>query len=239
MARGQVELECKECGATFVKTITCYSRKEADEWESRAPGLYPLCPSCWGKDQRKKETQQPLQLNVALLPFERKILLYFSGNTKPQKEEIKVLRYHWDPLPPIGLLGWLSNSSHSHYTWLKRIDVDELDGELKKASETGALIKNDISPIDIASMHDLMAHEKEKEEKIEAEISKLDKPVSPDDYPTGRWNGRFYGGAKYGYSVYVDGEQQKISIEQANKWQQYMDDRNKYQEKVKIIKNKY
>lgn len=61
-----------------------------------------------------------------------------------------------------------------------------------------------------------------KRERIAAaEASGITEPVKPDCYPAGRWNGKVYGTAAYGYRIYVDNAEVQISNDDADALKRY------------------
>ena len=49
MAKARVTVTCPDCGEKFEWSVTCYNRREADEWEARHEGEERLCTECWKK----------------------------------------------------------------------------------------------------------------------------------------------------------------------------------------------
>ena len=68
---------------------------------------------------------------------------------------------------------------------------------------------------------------------------KIEKPVKPDCYPDGKWNGRVYGSEKYGFKIYVDGEETKISSEDKVKLEKYSSEYTSYKTQIKELKQKF
>lgn len=53
--------------------------------------------------------------------------------------------------------------------------------------------------------------------------SGITEPVKPVCYPAGRWNGKVYGTAAYGYRIYVDNAEVQISGDDADALKKYAD----------------
>lgn len=51
--------------------------------------------------------------------------------------------------------------------------------------------------------------------------SGITEPVKPVCYPAGRWNGKVYGTAAYGYRIYVDNAEIRISNDDADALKNY------------------
>ena len=49
MAKARVTVTCPECGTEYTWSVTCYNRREADDWEARHEGEERLCTECWKK----------------------------------------------------------------------------------------------------------------------------------------------------------------------------------------------
>lgn len=49
MAKARVAVTCPECGTEYTWSVTCYNRREADDWEARHEGEERLCTECWKK----------------------------------------------------------------------------------------------------------------------------------------------------------------------------------------------
>ncbi|MEG2429997.1 MAG: hypothetical protein RSA99_06385, partial [Oscillospiraceae bacterium] len=88
MAKATATCTCQECGATFEKSTTKNNRTDAISWEEWAITTYTQCPSCWGKEQRAIEKETPLTLTVDCDPYSQTVILHFSGNTMPVKDDI-------------------------------------------------------------------------------------------------------------------------------------------------------
>ena len=57
-------------------------------------------------------------------------------------------------------------------------------------------------------------------------------PEKPAVLGSGRWNGKIYGNEKYGYRIYVDGNEKKISAAQKDEIEKYSSDKAKAEKKA-------
>lgn len=174
------------------------------------------CPSCWGKEKAEEEAKKPIAISVATNGVDTDtagnllVEVILSGGTKPRKDEIKALGYAWTEVRG-GMLDWFAD--RAQMAWTKQIPLD-FDGkfiEIVKA-DAQALgvekIDHRIGPLDIAAAKKTIAR---RQEALAA------KPARPDchpraQHPTGRWNGEYYGQAKYkNLRYYIDGEEYKLT----------------------------
>lgn len=192
-----------------------------------------LCPECYKAKKRKEEEQVPLGLKIQISPFgtETPVNLAFTGNSYPVKDEIKKLGYYFSDLEA-GLFGF----AKSEKLWNKDISIDDMDVEIAKVKEVfpEIKIKEAYSQADIITLRKTISEKKEKEDKINAEISAIVKPVKPESYPTGYWNKKFY---QKDTVIYVDNKPQKNTKEEAEEIKKYLADIKEYNEKVNTIKN--
>ena len=192
-----------------------------------------LCPECFKAKKRKEEEQIPLGLKIQILPFstETPINLAFTGNSYPVKDEIKKLGYYFSDLEA-GLFGFAKPEK----LWNKDISIDDMDLEIAKVKEVfpKIIIKEAYSQADIITLRKTISERKEKEDKINAEISAIVKPTKPGCYPSGYWNKKFY---QKDTVIYVDNKPQKITQEEAEEIKKYLVDIKEYNEKVNTIKN--
>lgn len=215
MAIASVKCECRICGKEFVKTKSCYNRKEADSFESWAYANCTLCPTCYGREKHKSE---PLKLRIMLddKAIKGAFYLIFSGNTTPYKEQIKELGYKWGIIPDE--LRWGDN--YNQKVWYKRVDsVDGVNQEDDAAEAALPDIKIE-NYVDNITMDRWMANIK-KHEADNIDATPTPKPKRPDCIPHGYWNGKIYGNDKYGYRIYVDNEEIRLSDDDAKAVQAY------------------
>lgn len=232
MAKATAICTCKVCGKKFEKTATKHNRKEADEWEAWAEWSITLCPECWKKEQRKKENAQPLRLVISIDPetVDAPVLLCWGDGTLQRKDEIKALGYKWGPEPTNGFSGLL-DFQEPPKCWFKRISIDQLDGEIKKAKDLCEVkIQKEYTSIDLAMLADNKKKKeaaKEAEEKALAELGPA--PKRPEWLGEARWNGKIYGTKKCGYRIYQNNEEIKITESQAKELEDYQKESEKWQ----------
>ena len=237
MAKATAKCKCIECGAEFQKTTTKNNRGEADLWEEWAEKNYTQCPQCWGREQRKKETETPLALNIEIDPYSlnNPILLWFSGNTIAAKDDIKNIgSYYWSDRPMSGTFGIFN--LNNKMCWNKLITVDNMDLEIKKAKEIGAEINNNIKETDLI-VYAKVKQEKDQEEAAKAEKMKdIKKPECPEILKGNKWNQKIYG-KKGSYCFYGNNEKISITDKQKEDIEHYLKEKEVYQKAVFKIEN--
>ena len=199
-----------------------------------------LCKECYKKQMQEKEEAEGLIFNATVLPYidddDGSILLnvWFSGNTKPYKDDIKSL----------GGYRWSERESADDFfsvnkppmCWSKIIKLDDLKEEITKATSIGA--DNVISDSGLFAMvHYQIALEKQKEWREKKDkIAKIEKPSCPPVIKGHKWNQKIYG--KSGnYSIYPDGEKVSITDEEAEEIKAYLTAKEEYKKKVEEVKN--
>ena len=199
-----------------------------------------LCKECYKKQMQQKEEAEGLIFNATVLPYidddDGNILLnvWFSGNTKPYKDDIKSL----------GGYRWSERESADDFfsvnkppmCWSKIIKLDDINEEVTKATSIGA--DNVISDSGLFAMvHYQIALEKQKEWREKKDkIAKIEKPSCPPVIKGHKWNQKIYG--KSGnYSIYPDGEKVSITDEEAEEIKLYLVAKAEYKKKVEEVKN--
>nr|DAY81919.1 MAG TPA: hypothetical protein [Caudoviricetes sp.] len=81
----------------------------------------------------------------------------------------------------------------------------------------GAVIDDSIVDTEYLAKQAAAKHER----VAAAEASGITEPVKPVCYPAGRWNGKVYGTAAYGYRIYVDNAEVQISGDDADALKNY------------------
>jgi hypothetical protein len=159
------------------------------------------CKACWAAAKRAEQEATPLTVTVDMIPYELKVMLSFSGNTMPVKDDIKALGYKWGEKAPAGALGIFGKPEKA---WHKIINPEDIETELPKLAGLNPQIKNNISPIDMAMWQQKLASQAEQQERVDAVKASMPKPVRPEKLTAGaRWNGKIYG--KSGYkNIYLD-----------------------------------
>lgn len=200
-----------------------------------------VCRKCQAKEMREKREKEaetkPFQFNALILPdldFDTKeiqVFVWFSGNAKPHKDEIKSLGgYHWGATPY--RFGWLQNPYELY--WGKTIDYRNLEEERKKAVSIGVqrcVLQKEESQMNLKTAQ----NEKKRLELEKNKFGNLVQPALPE-FLKGRWNQKVYGRSG-NYSVYLDNEKLDITDEQKEEIEQYLKDKEEYKRKVEEIKN--
>lgn len=196
-----------------------------------------LCKECYKKKLQEEAEKEGFNFNASVLPYinneDGSILLsvWFSGNTKPYKEEIKSLGgYKWSE----------RESSSDWYTisvpmcWNKTIKLDELKNEIVKAASIGAnsIISEETL---FETIHYQIALEQQKKWNENKDmIDSIEKPVIPEIIKGYTWNQKIYG--KSGkYTIYPNGNKVSITDEQKNEIENYLKLKKEYKNKIDSI----
>ena len=189
---------------------------------------------------QEKEEAEGLIFNATVLPYidddDGNILLnvWFSGNTKPYKDDIKSLgEYRWSERESADDFFSVNKPP---MCWNKIIKLDDLKDEITKATSIGA--DNVVSDSGLFAMvHYQIALEKQKEWREKKDkIAEIEKPSCPSVLKGHKWNQKIYG--KSGnYSIYPDGEKVSITDEEAEEIKLYLvakAEYKKYQVKINL-----
>lgn len=197
-----------------------------------------LCRECYKKKMEEATKAEGLVFNASILPrvasSDGSYLLnvWFSGDTKPLKDDIKAMGYKWSELETTTESMLSVNSS---LFWNKVVKADGIKAEVEAAQKLGATIRVSQkfwSEIDCQIAARLQKEWKEKHKKME----ELRKPEPPTIIKGCKWNGTIYG--KSGnYSIYPNGEKTGISDEEAAELKRYLKEKEAYLKKVKEIEN--
>jgi hypothetical protein len=214
------------------------------------------CPACWGKKKREKEAQMPIAMTIQFNGMDTdekgnpvaEVIL--TGGTALRKEEIKNMGYCWQEVRG-GIVDFLSYT-RAPMAWVRHVPISDLledgkDDTLLKiendAAVLGAEIDAKLSPLDIEMAKKKLIERAAKD----AAIANLTKPVRPEgifpEIGSGKWswNGKVYGKAKYGYRIYIchgesrDGDEMKLTSEQAEKLLAYIAAKEAYTAAIKKI----
>lgn len=198
-----------------------------------------LCKECYKKKIEQQNESEGLVFNAVVLPHinqeDGNILLnvWFSGNTKPYKEQIKSLGgYRWGERESLEDMFSMSDS----LCWNKTINIEDYQNESEKAISIGAKIA-DIKDNLYTTLSYRMAAEAQKKWKVKRDkVSEIVKPDTPEVIKGHKWNRKIYGKSG-GYSIYPDGEKVSITDDQAKEIRDYLDAMEEYNKKVEAIKN--
>lgn len=188
-----------------------------------------MCSECYKEAKRAEEEAKPLTLNVKCDPYNQTIVLVWSGNTMPVKDQIKELGYQWGAPPSAGWLGILATTRES-FAWHKFVALEELDAALKAAGALEPKLINDISDIDIAAYREIAAKRADKQAKIDA----IAKPVCPKVLKGHKWNGTIYGRSG-NYTIYPDGVKTSITDAEAKEITTYVSAKEAYKKAIAEI----
>lgn len=221
-------------------------RESYIEWAEQG-----LCPSCWGKQKREEESQKPITMTLALDAMETSVdgdpilEVSLAGGTINKKDEIKAMGYHWDEIRAAqGLLGTIFGSSSPQKAWIKKVPVTSdtvktiIKGFFEEGKKIGASIQGFDDPMTFAMIAERQKERKEKADKI-AEIEKPQRPTCHPraKFPNDKWNGKYYGSEKYGYSYYINDVKYILTEDEYKECMVYREAFEKYNKKVENIKN--
>lgn len=235
MAIARAVCTCSTCGRKFEKTATKQNRRDADSWEAWASDHYDECPACYGKRMREAEAAKPVTAEIKLDLWERKIMCIIHGNTRPLAEKLKSMGYRWDENPAAGLIGFFSGHHKKCLCWLKYGEPEQIQAISDELKEIGVDTAIAFTDLDLMVFRERVQQHRQREADKQAQIDQLAKPVKPDCYPAGKWNGRFYGSPKYGYAVYIDGQKTPVTASQMQEIEKYIEARDAYRAEVERI----
>lgn len=229
MAKATATCTCATCGAEFTMTKICCNRRDADSWEAWATANIDECDVCYAARMRAAEAAQPLTLHVTADRYaeDPQVVLFWSGDTTAHKDEIKALGYRWEIADCYVTYGYSVRPGERR--WLKTVSQEDAYAEIQRAQAAGAEI--DGSVLNVEYLAGLAAA---KQDRIDAAAaSGITEPDKPACYPAGRWNGKVYGTAAYGYRIYVDNSEVRISDEDATELRAYAEARREWEHATK------
>lgn len=198
-----------------------------------------LCSECYKKMKDEEDRKKGFLFKASVNPVinrntgDIEITVWFEGDTKPHKDEIKSIGgYVWGE-KALPVIPWKAEP----FCWSKIISFDRLEEEAAKARAIGAnvILPEKGSP---AVANYAIAKEEQriwlKKQKMKKELKNQIVPHVPDIIKGKRWNRKIYG-KKGHWSIYLDGEQVKIDDEQAAELEEYLDKYSEYLEKVKEL----
>ena len=201
-----------------------------------------LCRECRKKKMEEKEKNMPLSFNVMVLPYVNNyngnILLdaWFDGDAEPYKDTLKSLGYTCGRKASAAA----DFSGRPSVCYNKRINLDELSQEIKKAKAIGAKILTSETEMYTTPYYKRALTNKkawdERQSKISHKIEQLEKPIVPESVRERKWNQKVYGRQGH-YSIYPDGEKVEISDEEATALEEYLKKKEEYCRKVRDIKH--
>jgi len=216
MAKATATCTCATCGATFTRTNICRNRREADGWEAWAAANFDECDACYTARKASEreaaaaaEAELPMTLHMTGYPYKDNtpVVLFFGGDTMPRKDDIKALGYRWSFADDYITYGY--SVQRGEQKWIKVVPQEDAYDEIERARALGAVIDDSIVDTEYLA------------KQAAAKASGITEPVRPDCYPAGRWNGKVYGTAAYGYRIYVDNAEVRISNDDADALKNY------------------
>lgn len=234
MAKYTIQMSCGH-----EETIDLFGKDSERKRKIEYYKVNGLCKECYKKKMEEQSRSEGLVFNATVLPYVNEkdgsilVNVWFSGNTKPYKDEIKSL----------GGYRWGERESASDFLsfktpplcWKKTIKLEELKDETVKAVSIGA--DNVVSERGLLAMANYqIALESQKEWKQNNEkIAAIEKPVAPPVLKGHKWNQKIYGRAG-NYTIYPDGEKVSITDEEAEEIREYIKAKEEYQKKINMIK---
>ena len=199
-----------------------------------------LCAECYKEQKEEESRAEGLVFNASMLPEvddksgSMLMAVWFSGDTKSHKEEIKSL----------GGYRWGERKSAKDYffgadgllCWKKVIKMENLEEEICKATSIGATDVRVDNGLESAKCR-LIAECAQKDwKKRNDKLAALTKPTTPAIIKGHQWNRKTYG-RPGNYSIYLDGEKVTITDEQAKALSEYAYAFDEYFDKVQKIKS--
>lgn len=221
-------------------TVELFGKERERDRKIEYLKIHGLCKECYRKKKEEETKKEGLIFNATVLPYinekDGSILLsvWFSGDTKPHKDEIKSLgNYSWSERESAD--DWYSFQLPT-LCWNKIIKLDSLEEEIIKATSIGA--KSMVADSGLfAEVHYRIALERQKEWREKKEkIDLIKKPAVPEVLKGCTWNQKIYGKAG-NYSIYPNGDKKLITDEQAEEIKNYLTLKEEYRKKVNEIKN--
>ena len=198
-----------------------------------------LCKECYKKKMEEEAKKEGFIFNATVLPYidqeDGSIMLsvWFSGNTKPYKDDIKSLgNYRWSVRESAN--DWYSLSTTM--CWNKIIKLNDLQEEITKAVSIGA--DSTVSDKGLFAMahYQIALDQQKKWMEKKDEINAIEKPIVPEVLKGRKWNQKIYG--KSGnYSIYPNGEKTFITDEQAEEIKNYLELKEEYRKKIESVSN--
>lgn len=198
-----------------------------------------LCCECYKKKMRETAKAEGLVFNASILPrvssSDGSYLLnvWFSGDTKPLKDDIKAMGYKWGELETTTESMLSVNSS---LFWNKVVKADSVKVEVEAAKELGVTTFRVSQKFWNTIDCQIAAKAKKEWEEKHEKMNELQKPEPPTIIKGCKWNGTIYGKAG-NYSIYPNGNKTSITDDEADELKAYLRKKEEYLQKVKEIEN--
>lgn len=199
-----------------------------------------LCRECYKKKMEEAAKAEGLVFNASILPrvssSDGSFLLnvWYSGDTKPLKDDIKAMGYKWGELETT--TESMLSADRPSFFWNKVVKADDVQAEVEAAKELGVTTfrvnQKFWNKVDCQIAIRTQQEWKEKHEKM----VELQKPEPPVKIKGCKWNGTIYGKAG-NYSIYPNGEKTSITDDEAAEIKRYLAEKEAYLKKVKDIEN--
>lgn len=221
-------------------TVELFGKNVERERKIEYYKTYGLCKECYKAHMEEQQKKEEFVFKASVLPMindkngEIRLYVWFEGNTKPYKDDIKALGgYRWDEKQDA--TDFLSLKKPG-LCWGKTIDMKDLETEVKKAQAIGA--EDAVTNVNLFSAaHCAIALEKHNEWIKNAErIAAIPKPEEPEILAGHKWNQKIYG-KEGNYSIFPDGQKVMITNEEAKAIREYLKNKEEYNGKVKEIQN--
>lgn len=233
------------CGHT--ETVNLFG-KDADR-KRRIEYLenYGLCTECYKKQKAEEDREKGFLFKACYNSMingrtgEIEMTVWFEGDTKPHKDEIKGLGgFRWGqkdfPKDP-----WKDD----FFCWSKIIKEDQLENEVEKARSIGAEVvlpkerTKEFASSQAAHETALSSHKywlEKQQKKKDLKVQMV--PPVPDVIAGKRWNGTVYG-KEGNRSIYIDNKQIKVDDALAAELEEYNQKYDEYLKKTDEIEREY
>jgi hypothetical protein len=240
MAKATAVCTCRECGKEFEKTKTCYNRRDADSWETWAASHYDLCPTCYGKQQAEKEKALGLvydiRVNTGLTRERGEIMctIIAAGDSYSYKDQLKALGCKFgEDIPDKNSFSDLLGLERPRKAWHKHFPLSQMKKIISEFESIGGTGRDIPNRTDFVLAAEVAADAKKRIDAKTAAVNavKATRPVKPECYPDGKWNGKVYGriGSR---NIYVDGNKVEISDEDAVSLESYAEAMVEYNKRL-------
>jgi hypothetical protein len=207
-----------------------------------------VCGKCYAEWRREEESQQPITMTIQTNGMDKdrqgNILaeIVLTGGTIHRKDEIKFLGYRWGEV--YGSVMDSLSTNRPCMAWTKMVPLMEisnpdsqvfaqLDAEVKQLD---AKVVDGITTLDLATARMQLARQK----AIKEATSQIERPVLPSCHPwsKGKWNGKYYGSQRSGFSFYVNDKKYDLSPDEYDQCVRYDLAWKVYEAEVEKIKRK-
>lgn len=197
------------------------------------------CKECYKRQKEEEARAEGLIFNASVLPQvdneSGSILMavWFSGDTKSHKEEIKALGgYQWGQRK--SAKDYFEDYDRTPLCWKKIIKMENLEEEVSKATSIGvADVRMDNGRESVLCRRIAERAQKDWKERND-KLAALAKPAIPAIIKGHQWNEKTYGWSG-NYSIYLDGEKVTITDGQAKDLSEYVSALTEYLNEVRKI----